>query len=240
MVVQHDHVLAERQHDAAGVPAGPGVLLQQPQVTAVAHLAKSLVDLPRGRLDKGDHQRVGVPPPAGQVDHADGLAGHRVLDRDPGAGHALEVLRVVLVPEHVGGPAGLQRRPDAVGADDVLGVGEPGRQHDRVQVPLEVVVAGVAEQHQASGVGEHDADRLAVQLVVQVPQHRLGGAGQRRLQVGRPQVGQPQPVRRDVPLPGPPPGRQDRLPDRRPVNRQRRQEPVPGRGQAISSAVQPR
>ena len=144
-----------------------------------------LAELVGGGLDQRQHQRVGVPAPAGQVDHADGLAGHRVAQRHPGAGHALKPLRVVLVPEHVRGAARFQRGPDAVGADDFLGVGEAGHQHDRVELPFQVAVAGEAAQHEPGRVGQDDADRLPVELLVQVPQDRLGGARQRRVEVGR-------------------------------------------------------
>ena len=156
--------------------AGPRVLLQQPQVAAVARLGERLAELVGGGPDEGEHERVGVPAPAGQVDHADGLAGERVAERHPGAGHALKPLRVVLVPEHVRRAARLERGPDAVGADDVLGVGEAGDEHDRVKLPFQVVVAGEAAQHEPGRVGQDDADRLPVELLVQVPQHRLGGS----------------------------------------------------------------
>ena len=127
------------------------------------------VELVGGGPDQREHQRVGVPAPAGQVDHADRLAGHGIAHRHPGAGHALEPLRVVLVPEHVRRAARFERGPDAVGADDVLGVAEAGHQHDGVELALQVVVAGEAAQHEPGRVGQDDADRLTVELLVQVP-----------------------------------------------------------------------
>ena len=123
------------------------------------------------------------------------------MERHPGAGHALKPLRVVLVPEHVRGAARFERGSDAVGPDDFLGVGEAGNEHDRVKLPLEVMVAGQAAQHKPVRVGQDDADRLPVELLVQVPQHRLGGAGQVRAEVRRAQVAHVQVVGRDVPLP---------------------------------------
>ena len=222
------------------MPARPQVLLKQHLVAVARRRGQGLVDLVGGGLDERDHQRVGVTPPAGQVDHPDGLAGYGILDRHPGAGHALEVLGVVLVPEHVGGPARLQRGPDAVGAHDFLGIGEPWRQHDRIQVPFQVTVTGEPEEHEAGRVGEQDADRLALQLLVQVPQHRLGGAGQHRFQVGGAQVIQVEMVGCDSPLLGPPPRREYRFPDEPGIHRFSREEPVPGRGQAITRVVQPR
>ena len=70
-----------------------------------------------------------------------------------------------------------------------------------VKLPFQVAVAGQAAQHEPGRVGQDDADRLAVELLVQVPQHRLGGAGERRVEVGRAQVAQVEPVGRDPPLP---------------------------------------
>jgi hypothetical protein len=146
----------------------------------------------------------------------------------------------VLVPEHVGGPAGLQRGPDAVGADDVLGVGEPGGQHDAVQVPFQVAVAGEPAQHEPRGVGQDDADRLPAKLLVQPRQDGRRAACQRGLEVGRMQEGQVEAVGRDVPLAGPPPGGKDRLPDDLAVDRLGGEEPVPGHRKAIAGTVQPR
>ena len=99
------------------------------------------------------------------------------MDRDPGAGKVLEVLRVVLVAEYVRGLAALERRADAVGADILLGVAEAGSELHTVEVPLEIVVGGEPGEHHARCVGEDDADRLALQVLVQVPQHRQGAAG---------------------------------------------------------------
>ena len=210
------------------------VLLEQPQVAAVAGLRQGLVELVGGGPDEREHQRVGVPAPAGQVEHADGLARHRVADRDPGAGQPLEPLGVVLVPEHVRGAARLERGPDPVGADDVLGVGEAGGELDGVELPFQVVVAGEPQQHQPARVGQHDADRLALELLVQVPQDRLGRPREGRVQVGLAEVAQVKPVGGDVPLPRPPPRGQDRLPDRLRVDRVAGEEPVPGLGQRVS------
>src|ERR1019366_2532302 len=179
VIVQHDDVVAERQHDAAGPPAGPHVLLEQVQVPAAARGQQRLGDLVSGGLDQRDQQRVGVLAPAGQVDDAHRLARYRVVDGDPGAGQALQVLGIVLVTEDVGGAAGFQCGADAVGADPLLGVAEAGRQLDPVQVAFQVVVCGQPGQYHASRVGQDDADRLPVKLLVQLPQHRIGRPGQR-------------------------------------------------------------
>ena len=238
VVVEHDHVVAQGQHDAAGPAAGAHVLLQQMQVAAAARGQQGLGDLVGGRLHERDQQRIRVLAPAGQVDDADRLARDRVVDRHPGAGQALQVLGVVLVPEDVGGPAGLQRGADAVGAHLVLGVAEAGGQLDVVQVPLEVVIGGQPGQHQAGRVGQDDADRLAVKLLVQVPQHRVGRPGQVGFQVGVAQVVELDVVGGDVPLPGPPPGRQDGLADSAGINRLGGEKPLPGFRQQVSRRVQ--
>ena len=116
--------------------------------------------------------------------------GDRVVDRHAGAGQVLQVLGVVLVAEHVGRGAGLQRGADAVGADELLGVAEAGREQDAVEVALEFGVGRAAAEHQAGRVGEDDADRLAVELLAQPAQHPLGAAGQRGVDVRIAQVGQ--------------------------------------------------
>src|SRR5215831_11232726 len=76
----------------------------------------------------------------------------------------------------IGAPACFQRGADAIGADAGFGVAEAWGQHDAVQSALKVVVRGQPGEHQAVGVGEDDADRLAVKLLAQAPKHRVGGA----------------------------------------------------------------
>jgi hypothetical protein len=205
VVVQHDHVVAERQHDAAGPAAGAHVLLQQVVAPAAAGCEHGLIDLIGGRLDQRDQHRVGVLAPAGQVDHADGLAGERVVDGDACAGEALEVLGIVLMAEDVRRAAGLQGGADAVGADAFLGVAEAGREHDAVKVAFQVDVGGQPGQDQPGAVGQDDADRLAVELLVQLAQHRIGAAGKRGLQVGISKIAQVDVIGGDLPLAGAPP-----------------------------------
>ena len=103
------------------------VLLQQPELPRAGVVEQRLRDLPGGGLGQRDQQRVGVLAPAGQVHRADGLAGDRVADRHRGASEVLQVLGVVLVPEHVRRLAALQRGADPVGADELLGVAEARR-----------------------------------------------------------------------------------------------------------------
>ena len=211
-LVHHDHVVVQREHDPRGVPAGAQVLLHQLELGRAAGGQQGLGDLVRGGLGQRDQQRVGVLAPAGQVDRAHRLAGDRVVDRHPGAGQVLQVLGVMLVPEHVGRLAALQRRADAVGADELLGVAEPGRQHHAVQVPVQVRIRGHPAEHDAVGVGQDHADRLALEVLPQVPQDGHGAAGQRGVQVGVAGVGQIDMVRGHVPPPGAPPRGQDRVP----------------------------
>ena len=109
------------------MPAGPQILLQQPGLARAAVVVQRLHDLPGGALGERDQQLAGVLAPAGQVHRADGLAGDRVADRHRGAGEVLQVLGVVLVPEHVRRLAALQRGADPVGADELLGVAEARR-----------------------------------------------------------------------------------------------------------------
>ena len=169
VVVHHHHVVADGQYDPAGPPAGPDVLLQQAELPPAAPAEQGLRHLVGGVLDQRHQQRVGVLAPAGQVDDADRLAGDGVVNGHPGAGQALQMLRVVLVAEDVRRPPGLQRGADAVGADEFLGVVEARRELDAVEMPFEIVIGGQPGQHEPVGVGEDDADRLPVELFVQVP-----------------------------------------------------------------------
>src|SRR5258708_4925154 len=114
-------------------------LLQEYQFLGGGVGQQGLGDLVRRRLHQGDEQGVGVLPPAGQVHRADRLAGDRMVDRHPGAGEILQVLRIVLVAEDVRGLAALQGGADAVGADEFLGVAEPRGELDPVEVPLQVM-----------------------------------------------------------------------------------------------------
>ena len=91
------------------------------------------------------------------------------MDRHPRAGEVLEVLGIVLVAEHVHRPAALQRRADPVRADELLRVAEARGELDAIEVPLKIAVAGQPDKHHACGIGEDDADRLALQVVAQVP-----------------------------------------------------------------------
>ena len=211
-VVHHRHVAVDGEDDPGGAPADPQVLVEQLQLAGAGVGEQLLPDLLGGGLGQGEQQRARVPPPAGQVDRADGLAGDRVVDRHPGAGQVLQVLGVVLVPEHVHRPAALQRGADAVGADELLGVREAGREHHLVQVALQLVAGGEPDQHQPAGVGQHDADLLPLQLVAQRAQHRLGAAGQRGVDLGIADVGQLDPVRGHLQLARSPPGGEDRVP----------------------------
>ena len=127
----------------------------------------------------GDQQRPGVALPARQVDDAEDLAGHRVPDRRARAGQLLQLLDVVLVAEHLRRPARLQRRADAVRADEPLGVAEPGGQPDAVEVLLEPEspvrrLSTTPSASQRITLTGSVANRSAIS-----PQHGLGRAASR-------------------------------------------------------------
>ena len=110
------------------------------------------------------------------------------------------MLGVVLVAEDVRGAAGLQCGADPVGADQFFRVAEARGELDAVQVPFEIVIGGQPGQHEPAGVGEDDADRLPVQLFVQMLQYRVGLPGQGGLRIGIAGVPQIDPVGSDVPV----------------------------------------
>ena len=234
LVVHQHHVTDQRKHAPAGVAAGPQVLPQQLELLRAAVVEQALRDLAGSALGERDQQPPGVLAPAGQVHGANGLARDRVADRHRGAGEILQVLGVVLVPEHVRRPAALQRGADPVGADELLGVAEARRELNPVQVPLKVVVGRQPGQRHPMRIGEDDADQLALKILAQVLQHRQGGAGQWGIQVRIADVGQVNTVSRDMPLPGAPPRRQDRVTHLARLYGLPRQEPFPGPGQPVS------
>jgi hypothetical protein len=240
LVVHQHHVVGQRKDDPAGVPAGPQVLPQQLELPGAAVVEQALRDLAGSALGERDQQPAGVTAPAGQAHRADDQAGDGVPDRHRGAGQVDKLSRVVLVPEHVRRPAALQRRADPVGAGELLGVAEARRQLNAVQVLLKVVVGGQPGQRQPMRIGEDDADRLALKTLAQVLQHRQGGAGQRGIQVGIADIGKVNAIGRDMPLPGAPPRRQDRLTHLARLDGLRCQEPFPGPGQlAVISHLRP-
>ena len=197
-------------------------------------------DLVGGRLGQRDQQRVGVLAPAGQVDRADRLAGDRVVDRHPGAAEALQVLGVVLVAEDVGGPAALQRGADAVGADLLLGVAEAGGQLD----PVEVRARGRGPRSAGSAPGPSASVRMMLigwpsSCSCRCRSTGIGASGPGwSVQVGVAQVVQLDVVGGDLPLPGPPPGREDGLAHGALVDRLGGEKPISGLRQQIFRRVQ--
>ena len=154
-----------------------------------------------------------------------------MADRLCGAGEILQMFGVVLVTEHVRRLAALQRRADAVSADELLGIAEARQQLNAVKVPLEIAIGRQPGKQHAARIGQHDADRLALEIVAQVPQHRQGVAGQRGVQVGIADVGQVDVAGGDIPPPGAPPRRQDRVPHLARPYGLTCQEALPGLGQ---------
>jgi hypothetical protein len=211
VVVHHDDVVVEREDDARRAAADPQVLLQQLDLLAGGIGEQRLPDLHGGGLGECHQQRTGVIAPAGQIHRADGLAGDRVHDRHAGAGEVLEVLCVVLMAEHVHRLAAFQRRAYPVRADELLGIAEAGDEQDGVEVALEVGIAGHPGQHEPGVVGEHDADRLSGELLVQPAQDRVRAAREGRVQVGVAHVRHLDAVGGHVAALGPQPRREDAL-----------------------------
>jgi hypothetical protein len=172
LVVEHHQVRADPDHGAPVALAGGQVVVQQGQLPWAGLVQQGAFDLPGDTGHRRGHEPSGVRAPAGQIDDAEQLAGHRVPDRGPGAGEVGQVLHVVLVPEDLRRAAPLQRGTDAVGADEALRVGEARGQPHLVQVLVQRRVPGAPLQHHTVGVGEDHAHRLAGELVGHVGQHR--------------------------------------------------------------------
>ena len=231
VVAHHHHVLVEREDDPGAVPAGPQVLLQQLNLPPAGVVEQRLRYLAGGALGERDQQRVGVLAPAGQVHHADDLAGEGVADRSRGAGEVLQMLGVVLMAEHVRRLAALQRRADAVGADALLGIAEARQYLNAVEVPLKITISRQPGEQDPARIRQDDADRLALEVVTQILQYRQGVAAQRGVQIGLADVGQVEVVGGDVPRLGAPPRRQDGVAHLAGLDRLRGQETLPGPGQ---------
>ena len=154
-----------------------------------------------------------------------------MADRRCGAREILQMLGIMLVTEHVRRPAAFQRRADAIGAGELLGIAETRQQLNAVKVPPEVAIGRQPVKQHAARIGQHDAERLAPDIVAQVLQHRQGVAGQRGVQVGIADVKQVDVAGGDVPPPGAPPRRQDRVTHPARSDRLTCQETLPGLGQ---------
>ena len=152
------------------------------------------------------------------------------MDRHPGAGEIFEVLRVMLMAEHVHRPATLQCRADPVGADKLLRIAETRSKLHAIEVPLKIAIAGQPDEDHARGIGQDDADRLAIQVVPQVPQHRQGVTGQRGVEIGITDVVELDMVGGHVPVPGAPPGGQYCIPHLVRLEGVGGEEPLPGLG----------
>ena len=176
-------------------------------------LQERLPDLLGRGLGQGEQECPGVPAPAGEVHGAHQPARDRVMDGDTGAGQVLEVFGVVLVAEYVSRTAHFQGGADAVGADELLGIAEPRREKNLVEVRFEGPVAGHPAEHEPGGVREDDAHRLALELFAECAQHRSRTAGEAGVQLDVGLEGHLDLVRRDVQLPRPPPRGEDGVPD---------------------------
>ncbi len=236
VVVQHHRVAGQGEHDPGHATTRTAIGLEEPHLVHSGVGEHGLLDLHRRRPGQRDQQRFGVLAPAGEVDRAEGPPRHRVADRDSGAGECLEVFGVVLMAEHVRRRTGLQRRPDPVGPDELLVVTEAARELHPVQMPFEVGVGGPPAENHAGRVGQDDADRLAVELLMEPAEYRLGTAGEFGVQIGIAQIGQLDLVGRDTQVARPAPGRQDGGPDATRLGRLGGEETDPGRGQVVGLA----
>ena len=107
-------------------------------------------------------------------------------------------------------------------------------------MPLQIVVGGQPGKRHPMRIGEDHANRLALKTLAQVLQHRQGGAGQRGVEVGIADIGKVNVVGRDMPRPGAPPRRQNRVTHLARLDGLPCQEPFPGPGQpAVISHLRP-
>src|SRR4030095_12532250 len=148
---------------------------------------------------------------AGQIHCADSLARDRVLDRYAGARQVLEILRVVLVAEHMHRLAAFERRADAIGAYELLCIAEAGSELHHVEMTRQGGVPCEPGKDEPSLVGEPDADRLAGPPLEQLTQHRFRAAAQWGLKVRIMDVRHLDAVRSNVAFTGSPPRGEDGL-----------------------------
>ena len=128
------------------------------------------------------------------------LAVHRVPHGRARARELGERLDVVLVAEHLGRSAALQRGADAVGADELLRVAEAGGQPDPVERLARATSRPCRSRTTPSASVRITLTGSPVELFVQVPEYRVGVPGQRGLRIGIAGVPQLDPVRRYLPL----------------------------------------
>src|SRR5262249_6796449 len=122
-----------------------------------------------------------------EVQNADDRAPRRVVDRRTGAGELAQLVGVVLAAVDQRLLAAADGGADAVRAGELLGVRVPRGQRHRVQAAGQVPAGGAPVEHDAGVVGEDDADRLVLQLLVQRVEDRGGAAqqGSGRVPVGQ-------------------------------------------------------
>jgi hypothetical protein len=219
-------IVADSDHCVPVAPAGGQVVVQQRVLATPGLLQQARLDAPAQRCRGGDHHAVGVAAPAGEVDDAEHLLRGRVADRHGHARELFQVLHVVLVAEHPGRTAALQRSADAVRADVPLGVAEPGGEPDAVEVVSEDGVAGVAGEDDAVGVAEDEAGRFGRELLGRLTQHGAGRTRHGGVAVDVGLEGDLEVVGGDIPQPRARPRGEDRLPDdvraHRPLGEERR------------------
>ena len=232
LVVHHHQLVADGQDHPAGVLTGVQVLAQQGQLVLAGLRQHVAFDTAGGRDGQGQQQRSRLLGPGRQVQRAEQRATDRMMDGGAGAGQPLEVLGVVLVSADQRGQTGFERGPDAVGPDQILGVAEPGGQVDVVKVFGQLAPGRPSVDDQAVGVGQHDADRLIGELVLQLPQDRLGAQHQRGVRVRLLDEAKVRSVGHHPEGARALPRGEDRCADGHPIDRLRGQEGFPGHGEA--------
>src|SRR5207342_1374765 len=111
---------------------------------------------------------------------------------------------------------------------------EAGSELHRVEMARQVGVPCEPGKDKPSLVGEHDADRLSSELLVQLPQHRFGAADQWGVKVRVVDVRHLDAVRSDVALTGSPPRGEDRVAHSTRLDRLGGEEAHPGIGKSIA------
>ena len=236
-VVGHDEVVTEGQHGVGGPAVGGQELAEKGLFTFAALLDEALLDLGGRFLGEGLHQQVGVGAPGGEIENAFEASVQQVPDRRPGTRHDLEALGEVLGAEDACGPPFLDRGSDAVGADEFLGVAEPRRQEDRVELLDEGRLAAPPIEHAAVGIGEDDAHGGIGQGGLKAVEHGSGGMDQPAVYLRLRPVGRGEFVHRDAIELGSAPGGQNPVPYLRTVEVAGFEEPLTNLGDDLPRAL---